>query len=207
MLKIWGRKTSSNVQKAMWAVGELGLPHERIDVGGAFGKTKEEPYLSMNPNSLVPTLEEDGFILWESNSIVRYLARRDGSGILEPRDPKVCALANQWMDWQLSVAGPAIRDAFWGLIRTPPEQQDQAAIKTSQAATIEAMKIFDAQLAKSRYAAGDAFSMGDIPIGIMAYRFWKLCPDRPKLANLERWYKDIESRKAFQDHVKAVPIT
>jgi glutathione S-transferase len=119
MLKIWGRNTSSNVQKVMWAVGELGLPHERLDVGGAFGKTKEEPYLSMNPNSLVPTLEEDGFILWESNSIVRYLARRDGSGKLEPRDAKECARASQWMDWQLSVAGPAIRDAFWGLIRTP----------------------------------------------------------------------------------------
>jgi glutathione S-transferase len=207
MLKIWGRNTSSNVQKVMWAVGELGLPHERLDVGGAFGKTKEEPYLSMNPNSLVPTLEEDGFILWESNSIVRYLARRDGSGKLEPRDPKECARASQWMDWQLSVAGPAIRDAFWGLIRTPKEQQDHAAIKKSQAATADAMKLFDGQLAKTRYAAGDNFSMGDIPVGIMAYRFWTLCPDRPKLANLERWYKDIEGRKAFQDHVKAVPIT
>lgn len=207
MLKIWGRKTSSNVQKAMWAVGELGLAHERLDVGGSFGKTKEEPYLSMNPNSLVPTLEEDGFVLWESNSIVRYLARRDGSGVLEPRDPKVCARANQWMDWQLSVAGPAIRDAFWGLIRTPAEQQDHAAIKKSQDATTDAMKLFDGQLAKTRYAAGDDFSMGDIPVGIMAYRFWRLCPDRPKLANLERWYKEIESRKAFQDHVKAVPIT
>jgi glutathione S-transferase len=207
MLKIWGRNTSSNVQKVMWAVGELGLPHERLDVGGAFGKTKEDPYLSMNPNSLVPTLEEDGFILWESNSIVRYLARRDGSGKLEPRDAKECARASQWMDWQLSVAGPAIRDAFWGLIRTPKEQQDHAAIKKSQAATTDAMKLFDGQLAKTRYAAGDNFSMGDIPVGIMAYRFWTLCPDRPKLANLERWYKDIEGRKAFQDHVKAVPIT
>jgi glutathione S-transferase len=207
MLKIWGRNTSSNVQKVMWAVGELGLPHQRLDVGGAFGKTKEEPYLSMNPNSLVPTLEEDGFILWESNSIVRYLARRDGSGKLEPRDAKECARASQWMDWQLSVAGPAIRDAFWGLIRTPKEQQDHAAIKKSQAATTDAMKLFDGQLAKTRYAAGDNFSMGDIPVGIMAYRFWTLCPDRPKLANLERWYKDIEGRKAFQDHVKAVPIT
>jgi glutathione S-transferase len=207
MLKIWGRNTSSNVQKVMWAVGELGLPHQRLDVGGAFGKTKEEPYLSMNPNSLVPTLEEDGFILWESNSIVRYLARRDGSGKLEPRDAKECARAGQWMDWQLSVAGPAIRDAFWGLIRTPKEQQDHAAIKKSQAATTDAMKLFDGQLAKTRYAAGDNFSMGDIPVGIMAYRFWTLCPDRPKLANLERWYKDIEGRKAFQDHVKAVPIT
>ena len=95
MMKIWGRNTSSNVQKAMWAVGELKLPYERIDVGGAFGKTKEPSYLAMNPNSLVPTLEEeDGFTLWESNSIVRYLAgKHDKAGTLEPKDAKQRALA------------------------------------------------------------------------------------------------------------------
>ena len=124
MLKIWGRNTSSNVQKAMWAVGEFGLEHERIDVGGPFGKNKEPAYLAMNPNGLVPTLEEeDGFLLWESNSVVRYLAgKHDKSGVLEPKDPKQRALASQWMDWQLSVVGPAIFHAFWGLIRTPPEK-------------------------------------------------------------------------------------
>ena len=112
MLKMWGRNTSSNVQKAMWAVGELKLPCERIDVGGAFGKTKEPFYLAMNPNSLVPTLEEDdGFTLWESNSIVRYLAGKHG-GTLEPKDPKVRAKAQQWMDWQLSVMGPEKGDLF-----------------------------------------------------------------------------------------------
>ena len=120
MIKIWGRNTSSNVQKAMWAVGELGLEHTRIDVGGAFGKNKEAPYLAMNPNGLVPTLEEeDGFLLWESNSIVRYLAsKHDKAGVIEPKDLKTRGLAHQWMDWQLSVAGPAITPAFWGLIRT-----------------------------------------------------------------------------------------
>ena len=108
MLKIWGRNTSSNVQKAMWAVGELGLKYERIDVGGAFGKNKEPPYLAMNPNGLVPTLQDGDFVLWESNSIVRYLAHEHGKGGLEPSDSKTRALANQWMDWQLSVVGPAI---------------------------------------------------------------------------------------------------
>src|SRR6476660_233261 len=109
MIKIWGRNTSVNVQKVMWALGELGVPHERIDVGGSFGKNKEPAYLAMNPNGLVPTLEEDGFLLWESNSIVRYLASKyDKSGVLEPKDAKQRAQASQWMDWQLSVAGPAI---------------------------------------------------------------------------------------------------
>ena len=141
-MKMWGRNTSSNVQKAMWAVGELNLPCERIDVGGAFGKTKEPFYLAMNPNSLVPTLEEeDGFTLWESNSVVRYLAGKHGAGSLEPTDPKVRAKAHQWMDWQLSVMGPAITPVFWGLIRTPPEKRDPAAIAAGKEKTTAAAKI------------------------------------------------------------------
>ena len=159
MIKIWGRNTSSNVQKAMWAVGELKLEHERIDVGGAFGKNNEPAYLAMNPNGLVPTLEEeDGFLLWESNSIVRYLAgKHDKSGALEPKDAKQRAIASQWMDWQLSVVGPAITPAFWGLIRTPAEKRDMAAIKTSQEKTTAAMQMLDAQLGKTEYVAGPCF--------------------------------------------------
>jgi glutathione S-transferase len=208
MIKIWGRNTSSNVQKAMWAVGELGLEHTRLDVGGAFGKNKEAPYLAMNPNGLVPTLEEDGFLLWESNSIVRYLAgKHDKANVLEPKDPRQRALASQWMDWQLSVVAPAITPAFWGLIRTPPEKRDRAAIKASQDKTTDAMKMLDAQLAKTAYVAGPAFSYGDIPVGVMAYRFRVLVPDRPPLANLERWFGLISKRKAFHDHVGSIPLS
>ena len=159
MLKIWGRNTSSNVQKAMFAVGELGLAHERIDIGGAFGKNREPAYLAMNPNGLVPTLEEDGFLLWESNSIIRYLAAKFGAGTLEPTDLRTRALASKWMDWQLSVLGPAITPVFWGMIRTPPEQRDHKAIGDGKVKTTAAVKILDEQFAKTRYAAGDAFSM------------------------------------------------
>jgi glutathione S-transferase len=207
MLKVWGRKTSSNVQKVMWAIGDLGLEHERVDIGGAFGGNKEGPYLAMNPNGLVPTLEDGDAMIWESNSIVRYLATKYGAGTLEPADLKSRALASQWMDWQLSVAAPAIFGAFWGLIRTPPEKRDPAAIAESQKKTTEAMKIFDANLSKRAYAAGDNFSMGDIPVGIMVYRFWQLVPDRPPLPNLQRWYAQIEKRPGFRDHVAAVPLT
>ncbi|HEY6026391.1 MAG TPA: glutathione S-transferase family protein [Pseudolabrys sp.] len=209
MIKIWGRNTSSNVQKAMWAVGELGLAHTRIDIGGAFGKNKEPKYLAMNPNGLVPTLEEDdGFLLWESNSIVRYLAaKHDKAGVLEPKDAKQRALASQWMDWQLSVAGPAITPAFWGLIRTPAEQRDMAAIKASQDKTTAAMQILDAQLAKTQYLVGDAFSYGDIPPGVMCYRFRHLVPDRPAMPHLDRWYTAIAARKAFHDHVGSIPLS
>jgi glutathione S-transferase len=209
MIKIWGRNTSSNVQKAMWAVGELGLQCNRIDVGGAFGKTKEPAYLAMNPNSLVPTLEEeDGFLLWESNSIVRYLAgKRDKAGVLEPRDPKQRALASQWMDWQLSVIGPAITPVFWGLVRTPPEKRDANAIATGKEKTIAAAKMMDSQLGKTAFLAGADFSYGDIPAGIMIYRYMQLIPERPATPNLDRWYDAISNRKAFKEQVGNVPLT
>jgi glutathione S-transferase len=205
MLKIWGRNTSVNVQKAMWAIGELGLAYERVDIGGPFGKNREPAYLAMNPNGLVPTLEEDGFLLWESNAIVRYLSGKYGPGRLEPSDLHERARAGSWMDWQLTVALPALTPVFWGLIRTPPEQRDHAAIEAGKVKSLAAMKMLDAQLAKTAYIAGDTFSMGDISVGAMAYRFRRLMPES-KLENLERWFAGIEQRPAFNEHVAAIPF-
>jgi glutathione S-transferase len=207
VIKIWGRNTSANVQKVMWAVGEIGLPHERIDVGGPFGGNREPAYLAKNPNGLVPTLEEDdGFVLWESNAIVRYLAAKHRAGVLEPADPQARAWANAWMDWQLSVAAPAISDAFMGLVRTPPEKRNHAAIEESKKKTTAAMTILDGELGKTAYVAGDAFSYGDIPVAIMAYRYRALVPERPALRHLERWYAAIAARPAFKAEVAAVPL-
>ena len=208
MLKIWGRNTSINVQKVMWAIGELGIPHERIDVGGAFGRTKEPFYLAMNPNSLVPTLEEDdGFTLWESNTIVRYLAAKHGAGTLEPANPQERARASQWMDWMLTVCAPAIHPLFWGLIRTPPEKRDPKAIEAGKEKTVVAAKMMDAQLGKTKFLAGDEFSYGDIPVGIMIYRYMQLIPERPATANLDRWYAAISSRAAFKEQIAVVPLS
>ena len=208
MIKIWGRNTSSNVQKVMWAVGEMGLPHERIDIGGPFGKNRDPAYLAMNPNGLVPTLEEeDGFLLWESNTIVRYLAAKYKAAMLEPADLRTRSLASKWMDWQLAVAGPAIFECFWGLIRTPPEKRNHAAIEESRRKTTAAVAVMDQQLAKTTYLAGGEFSYGDIPVGIIAYRYRQLVPERPALPNFERWYGAISARQAFKDHVAAVPLT
>ena len=206
MLKVWGRKNSANVQKAMWGIGELGLPHERIDIADAFGRNHEPTYLGLNPNGLVPTLEDGALVLWESNSIVRYLAGLHGKGTLEPADPKARARASQWMDWQLSVLGPAIHETFWGLVRTPPEKRNLPAIETSKAKTTAAIKILDAQLAKTAYVAGDAFSMGDIPVGVFGYRFHALVPERPPLPHFERWFAAISARPAFHEHVLAMPL-
>jgi glutathione S-transferase len=127
--------------------------------------------------------------------------------VLEPKDAKQRALASQWMDWQLSVVGPANFHAFWGLIRTPPEKSDPAAIKTSQDKTIDAMKMLDAQLGKTAYVAGSNFSYGDIPVGIMCYRYVQLVPGRPPTPNLDRWYAAISSRQAFKDHVGSIPLS
>jgi glutathione S-transferase len=208
MIKIWGRNTSSNVQKVIWAIGEIGLPHERIDVGGPFGKNREAAYLAMNPNGLVPTLEEeDGFLLWESNSVVRYLAAKHKSAVLEPADLRMRALASKWMDWQLAVLGPAITPVFWGMIRTPLEKRDHAVIEEGKKRTTTAIQMMDDQLAKTAYLAGDAFSYGDIPVAIMAYRYRQLVPERPALPNFERWYGAIAARPAYKAQVAAVPLT
>jgi glutathione S-transferase len=160
----------------------------------------------MNPNGLVPTLEEDGFLLWESNSIVRYLAAKYGAGTLEPADLRTRARAGSWMDWQLTVAGPALTPVFWGLVRTPAEKRDHAAIEAGKVKSMAAMAILDAQLANTAYVAGDTLTMGDIPVALMAYRFRRLVPDRTGLDNLERWFTTIEQRPAFKEHVLAVPF-
>jgi glutathione S-transferase len=162
----------------------------------------------MNPNGLVPTLEEeDGFLLWESNTIVRYLAAKHKAAVLEPADLRRRALASKWMDWQLAVAGPAIFECFWGLIRTPPEKRNHAAIEESKKKTTAAVTMMDQQLAKTAYLAGDDFSYGDIPVGIIAYRYRQLVLERPALPNFERWYGAISARQAFKDHIAAVPLT
>lgn len=208
MLKVLGRNTSSNVQKVLWALGELNLPFTRLDFGGAFGKTQEPAYLAINPNALVPTLEEeDGFTMWELNSIVRHLAAKHGARVLEPADLRLRARAQMWMDWQLTVMGPAITPMFWQLIRTPADKRDGDVIAASEAKTIAAAKIMDEQLGRTAFMAGDAFSYGDIPLGIMIYRYVQLVAKRPPTPNLDRWYSAISARPAFMQQVAAVPLT
>jgi len=207
VIRIWGRNTSANVQKVMWAVGEIGLPHERIDIGGPFGGNREAEYLAKNPNGLVPTLEEeDGFLLWESNSIVRYLAAKHRAVVLEPADLRTRARASAWMDWQLSVLAPAITPGFIGLIRTPPEKRNHAAIEDSKKRTTDAIAILDAQLGKTAFVAGEAFSYGDIPAAVMANRYRQIVPERPGFRHFERWFAAMASRPAFRDQVAAVAL-
>ncbi len=201
MLTIWGRNNSINVQKAMWAVGELGLDHRRIDVGGAFSGLDSQDYLAKNPNQRIPALEDDGLVVWESNAIVRYLAAKYGAGTLWPEDPAVRAVADQWMDWQQTTLLADMFVVFWGLIRTPEADRDMAAITASAANLGGLWQRLEAHLADRDYVAGDAFTMGDIPVGAACYRYLALDIARPELPATAAWYDRLVARAPFREHV------
>jgi glutathione S-transferase len=206
MIKIWGRTDSSNVQKVLWCCGELDLEFERIDLGGKFGGNKEKAYLDMNPNGLVPTIRDGDFILWESNSIMRYLNEKYGHGRLLPSTPEGRAGANRWMDWQLSLLNPAMVPLFWNLIRSPQDKRDPNAVKNALEKSSAAWQMVENQLAQTRHMAGDAFTIGDIPTGVWAYRWFNLSIDRPKFERLETWYKALCDRPPYQKHIM-IPLT
>jgi len=166
MIKIWGRTDSSNVQKVLWSCGELGVQFERLDWGGKFGGNKDPDYAAMNPNGLVPTIKDGDFVLWESNSIMRYLNAKYGNGKLLPASPEGMASANRWMDWQLSAFNPVIVPLFFATIRTPSDKRDPQAIQAALDKTVKAWQMVEDHLAKNRFLGGEEFSLGDIPLGV-----------------------------------------
>jgi glutathione S-transferase len=203
VLKIYGRKNSSNVQKVLWCCGEMGLTYDRIDMGREFGGNREVPYLAMNPNGLVPTIvEDDGFTLWESNTIIRYLAKRYGAPGFYPDDAKRAAIGEQWMDWQLNSLNDAFTPMFHGLVREAPERRNHETIEQSRANTQRHLAMLDRHLQRSRFVAGDAFSVADIPVGIYAYRWYTFEGiARDNLPAFERWYGELQKRPPYRTHV------
>lgn len=206
MLKVWGRTTSINVQKVLWCLAELGVPFERIDAGLHFGVNREPHYLAMNPNGLVPTIDDDGFVLWESNAIVRYLAAKHGAGTLWPTDLRARADADRWMEWHSTTAwGSGLRLVFFNLYRAAPEQRDRKAVETGKAQAAKDFALLGAHLAGRTWICGDAFTMGDIPLGAAAHRYFNLPLERAPLPALDAWYRRLLERPAYRQHV-AVPI-
>lgn len=201
MLKIWGRHNSINVQKVLWTAELCGLPYESIQVGGAFGGTQTPDYLALNPNKLVPTLQDGDVTLWESNTIVRYLAARYGADGLWPTDPVERAYAERWMDWNLSTLNGPIRDLFWGHIRIPPEQRNEAVMREAFAVACVVLRTLDAHLAANAFVAGARFTMGDVPVGCLIYRWFSLPLDRPDLPHLARWYASLHDKPGYRRHV------
>jgi glutathione S-transferase len=202
MLKVWGRASSINVQKVMWAVSELRLVHERIDAGGAFGKTDTPEFGRLNPNRLVPVLDDEGFVLWESAAIIRYLARTYGSGTLLPLDAKDAARADQWMEWAgTSLYPDLIATVFIGLVRTSAAERNQSAIEAAARRVGERLAVLDGELASRDYILGNTFTVADIPAGALMYRYYTLPIERPKLPNVEAWYQRLAAREAYAKHV------
>ena len=202
MLKVWGRRNSINVQKAMWAIGELGLAHQHIPAGGQFGGLDTPAFLAMNPNGVVPVIDDAGAVVWESHAIVRYLAAQYGRGTLWAEDAATRSLADRWMDWTLGTFQPPfLGGVFWGFYRTPPEKHDKPAIARSVARTAELFQLVDKHLAVHPFLAGDSFTMGDIPLGAQLYRYFTMEIERPRLPHVEAWYARLRERPAYREHV------
>jgi glutathione S-transferase len=201
VLKLWGRVNSINVQKVLWALDELKVPYERVDAGMAFGVVNEPFYKKMNPNSRVPTIDDDGFILWESNAIVRYLAAKHGAGTLWPTDLRERAISDRWMDWTSIHLTPAMTPVFWGLIRSPADQRNMAQIEAAAEATAQQLQVLEQGLEGRDYVGGKTFTMGDIVVGANVYRWYALDVKHPRLARVEAYHERLKQRPAFQKHI------
>jgi glutathione S-transferase len=213
-LRIWGRANSVNVQKVLWCCGELGLAFERIDAGMAHGHVDTAEYRALNPNGRVPTLDDGGFVLWESNSIMRYLALKQieaGSAAaiaLYPAAAIVRAPIERWLDWILSTLQPAERHLFWGLVRTKPEDRDMAAIAAAAKTCGALWAVLEAHLAHGRpFIEGESFSLADLALGAYARRWFGVeFANRPRFDRVRAWYDGLTTRPAYQLYI-APPLS
>ncbi len=206
MLTIYGRLNSINVQKVVWAAGEVGQAFTRIDAGAAFGVNTTPEYHAKNPNGLVPLLEDGALCVWESNAIVRYLAAQYGQGTLWDADAGKRSLSDRWMDWQLGDFYPAMANAFMGLVRTPEDKRDATAIEVSREKTELRMALLDAHLAANTYLGGDAFGVGDIAMGPPIHRWLNMPIRREPRPHVQRWYELIAARPASKAAL-ILPVT
>jgi glutathione S-transferase len=201
MLKVWGRRSAFNVQKVLWAIGELRLPHEHIDAGGSFGGLDTPEFLAMNPHGQIPVVADQESILWESHTIIRYLAAMYGSGFLWPEAPAERSLADRWMDWALAALQPDFMRLFWGFFRTPEAQRNTQLIRDAMDRCADHFRILDAHLSSVPFVAGGAFTMGDIPAATALYRYFEMGITAPKLPNVRAWYERLGERPAYREHV------
>ena len=203
MIRLWGRKSSINVQKVLWCLAELGLEEgkdfERIDAGLHFGKNRTPEFLALNPNGLVPTLQDGDLVLWESNTILRYLVRQYDKSKRFPEDIASQYQSEKWMDWQLGTMWPSLRVAFLGLTRTPEGERNYAVIHKAYQDTNALLALLDQQLANQRYCSGDSFNIGDIPLALCVSRWILLNETFPEqtgarlsLKNVEAWMQRLE---------------
>ena len=202
MLKVWGRRNSQNVQKVLWLLGELKLDYEHIPAGGPFGRLSDRGFETLNPNRLVPVIEDDGAAIWESHSILRFLAAKYGSPRFWPESPLERAAFDRWMDWCQTLWQPAfLTGVFWGYYRTPEPRRDWEAIRASLYRCSALMEIVESSFRDRDYIAGPNLTLGDIPFGASLYRYFELDIDRPSLPRVEAYYRRLSERPAYVEHV------
>jgi glutathione S-transferase len=202
MLKVWGRRSSFNVQKVLWLVDELGLPHEHIPAGGSFGGLDEPAFRVLNPHGRVPVIQDGDVTVWESHAILRYLAARYSDGVLWIREPADRARVDAWMDWsQTSLQPDFLEGVFWGYYRTPEAQRDWPAIRRNLDRCAAHFRLLDGVLANQPFLTGDDLSLADIPAGTSLYRYFELDLDRPHIPNVAAWYQRLQQRPAYRAHV------
>lgn len=202
MLKVWGRRSSFNVQKVMWLVGELGLEHQHIEAGGSFGGLDTPDFLTMNPHGRVPVIGEGDATIWESHAILRYLAARHGGGQFWSGDPAVRAAVDGWMDWSQTALQPDfLGGVFWGFYRTPEDKRNWPAINAALARCAGHFEKLDRLLEGRSFLLGEAPTLADISAGTSLYRYFELEIERPVLPQVERWYRALQQRPAFRAHV------
>lgn len=208
MLTIWGRENSVNVKKVLWCAAELDLAYNFITAGGEYGKNKDPLFLSLNPNGLVPCMQDDenDLILWESNTIVRYMAAKYGQNIWLLTDAAVRAASEKWMDWTLSTLAPVLQPLFINIVRMPSGKQDSQLIGTSIKKCEQLFDIAESALAKQPFFSGTEFGIGDIPLGCFAYNWFNMDIPRKPRDQLQQWYDAISVRNAFRARVMT-PLT
>lgn len=201
MLKVFGRKSAFNVQKVLWLVDELEIPHQHIPLGGEHGGLDRPTVLAMNPNGLVPIIDDGGTVVWESHAILRYLAARYGSGRFWSDDASERSQWDRWLDWARAFQEDFLNGVFWGLYRTPEAQRDRRAIERSTARAGEHLQLLDRVLEGRDFLLGDELTLADIPAGALLYRCFELAIARPKTPNVEAWYARLRARPAYQRRV------
>lgn len=215
MIRVWGRPTSTRTQRVLWALTEIGLDFDFVLASGtmgaagsvykgnrAYGVVDTPEYRAMNPMGKIPTIDDGGFTLWESNTIVRYLAMKYAPELMYGGSIETFALASRWMDWDNAELIPGQHELVMQLARLSPAERDPVATEKARQQQVACFRVLDQQLGRTRYVAGDDFTMGDIPVGIHARRWDLFGLDHPPMPNLERWYGELRQRPAFRTWVE-----
>ena len=200
MLEIWGRKNANQVIQVLWTLAELKVDYQRHSIGTRNGDLETEEYKSLNPNSKIPTIRDNGFVMWESHAIIRYLARKYGLGTLYPDDPQKAAMSDQWMTWSTDSFMGTFFPVFWQLVRTEESERDYKKIAEMAKQSSEILQILEDHLVKNNFVAGEQFTYGDIPLGVLIHKYFVLDIERPSLLGIEAWYERLSKREPFQEH-------